>query len=120
MTKLMTWERNIQRLNPKVSPVVRAISVKPLACARIAVFMFKGSMRPNAGARLLHEEQSVEHDRFRQSNRENRLHQNGSRRSWIAANRRSRAHTDQTDTDGRAECRQPHVNASGDFRQHWY
>ena len=65
------------------------------------------------------EEERVEHDRFRERDRENRLHQNRSRRAGIAADRGSRAHADESDADGRAEGREADVNASGHFCQYW-
>jgi len=66
---------------------------------------------------LVHEEQSVEHDRFSKGDRENRLHQDRGRCAGIAADRGSRAHANQTHADRRAKSREADVNASAHICQ---
>jgi hypothetical protein len=70
--------------------------------------------RAKARARsdLVNEKQGVEHDRFRESDCENRLHEDRCRRARVAADRGSRAHADQTHADGCAKGREANVNAS--------
>jgi len=59
------------------------------------------------------EVERVEHDRFCEGDRENRLDQDRRGRTGITTDRGRRAHTDQTHADRRAEGRQTDVNASG-------
>ena len=66
---------------------------------------------------LANEEQSVKHDRFRESDRENRLHQDRGRRARVAADRGRRAHADQAHADRRAKAREANVNAAAHLCQ---
>lgn len=73
----------------------------------------------SAKLRLFNEEERVEHDRFRERDRENRLHENRRGGAGIATDGRGCAHADQTDTYGRAKSREAYVNASIDLCQYW-
>ena len=57
--------------------------------------------------------------RFRERDRENRLHENRGRRAGVAADRGCRRHADQTHADGCAKRRETDVNAAGQFCQEW-
>src|ERR1700720_4003836 len=69
---------------------------------------------------LLHEEQSVEHDSFREGNGQDRLDQDFRRRAGIASHRLRSLHADEAHAEGRAKRRQTDVNVSAQFCQHWH
>ena len=66
---------------------------------------------------LVDQEKGVEDDRFRQGDRENRVHQNGREGSRIPPNRGRHSEAGQTNADADAHGREADVNASADFCQ---
>jgi hypothetical protein len=73
--------------------------------------------KTGAPNRLSNEEQSVEHDRFREGDRKNRLHQNRGGRTGIATDGGGSAHADQSHANRRAEGGEADVNASANLCQ---
>ena len=81
MQKLMIWAIRCGQSTPKVL----AISLD-LAAALLRHQSEERSRRVTCRASL-HEEEGVEHDRFREGDGQNRLHQNRRRRAGIASHR---------------------------------
>src|SRR6478672_2784779 len=114
MTKLMTCEKKMRRSNPKVSPMSRAMPVRSAAKSMCIIGTVERARRMTPRPiELLHEEECVEHDRFREGDREDGLNQDRRRSARITADRRGGAHTDQTDANGGAQRGQTDVDAAG-------
>src|SRR5262245_43207609 len=62
---------------------------------------------------LLHEEQGVEHDGFREGDGQDRLHENRRGRAWISSNRLRCLHSDETYGQGGAQDRKSDVKVAG-------
>src|ERR1700738_608684 len=113
--KLITWERKIFQSKPKVSAV--SLTMSPMVPAARMKFISLGKKADAfRRGRLLNQEQGVEHDRLRERDGQNRLHQDRCGCAGIAADGGRRAHADKSDADGRAKCCETHVKASGQFR----
>jgi len=66
---------------------------------------------------LVNKVERVEHNRFRQSDRENRVHEDRRKSAGVATDRGGHAQTGETDADPNAHGGETDVNASRNFCQ---
>src|SRR4029453_13131101 len=100
MAKLTNCAAKWGQSTPNVAAIL-STGPPPASCCSI-----KASTRPSPS---LHEEQGVEHDGFRESNGQNRLHEDRCGCAWISSNCLGRFHSDEPHGQGGAQNRKRDV-----------